>query len=254
MGLKFVGKAKERVLKPVIGITLDYEAEGSFARTPYYALRTQYFEAIERAGGLPIALPYSAALQEEYLNLVDGILIPGGSMAKPLEWYEAGTTELPYSQSPRSQSDIWYAEQCLAHKIPFLGICEGMQVLAGVLGCTLTADVQKSYQTTLPHLTRPSHVRAAKHIVHIKDRTLLSSILKTEVLTTNTVHREAVREASKNVVVSATAADGVIEAIEAHPELSHPFALGIEWHPEYFTTPDAPDFNIFTAFIQACKG
>jgi len=254
MGLKFVAKTTGAVRKAVIGITLDYEKEGSFAHYPYYALRTHYFEAVERAGGLPIALPYSAALQEDYLNLVDGVLIPGGSMAKPLEWYEHGTTHLPYPELPRAASDIWYAKQCIARKIPFLGICEGMQVLAGVLGCTLTADVQKSYNTTLQHLTRPSHERAASHIVHIKDRTLLASILKTAALTTNTIHREAVLKASSRVVVSAIAADGVIEAIEAHPNLGHPFALGVEWHPEYFTTPDAPDFNIFTAFIRACHG
>src|SRR5690606_32326224 len=127
--------------KPLIGITLDYETEGSFAHYPYYALRTHYFEAVERAGGIPVALPYSDVCQEDYLNLVDGILIPGGGMAKPMEWYEEGTKELPYKQIPRSASDIWYAQQCLERKIPYLGICEGMQVLAGILGCTLTADV-----------------------------------------------------------------------------------------------------------------
>lgn len=254
MGLKFVAKMTDKALKPVIGITLDYEKEGSFAHYPYYALRTQYFEAIERAGGLPIALPYSEALQEDYLNLVDGVLIPGGSMAKPLHWYEDGTTELPYAEIPRSKSDIWYAEQCMARKIPFLGICEGMQVLAGVLGCVLTAKVQESYGTDLPHVSRPSNERAKGHDIKIKDRTLLSSILKVETLNTNTLHREAVRKGSDKVVVSATAVDGVIEAIEAHPEMGHPFALGVEWHPEFFITPDAADFNIFTAFVRACKG
>lgn len=175
-------------------------------------------------------------------------------MAKPLEWYEEGTKDLPYPELPRCESDIWFTQQCLERKIPFLGICEGMQVLSGVLGCELTADVQGSYNTNLAHLQRPSHERSSSHTVKIKDRTLLASILKVDELQTNTIHREAVRKPSEKAVVSAVAVDGVIEAIETHPELGHPFALGIEWHPEYFAEEGAPDFNILKAFVRACRG
>ena len=249
MGLKFVDKER----KPLIGITLDWAKEGSFSTRPHYALRTHYFDAVERAGGIPIGLPYNENLREDYINLVDGVLIPGGTMAKPLSWYETGTTKLPYPEMPRCASDIWFAEQCLKRHMPFLGICEGMQVLAGVLGCTITADVQKSYNTDLKHHNSPQ-TEERVHDVEIIDRTLLASILKTNTLKTNTLHREGVVKVSDRVVVSAKAADGVIEAIETHPELGHPFALGIEWHPEYFAQEGESDFNIFAAFVRACRG
>lgn len=239
--------------KPLIGITLDWEKEGSFSTHPHYALRTHYFDAIERAGGVPIGIPYNESLREEYINLVDGILIPGGTMAKPLEWYEEGTDNLPYPEMPRTKSDIWFTEQCIARHIPFLGVCEGMQVLAGVLGGTLTANVMKSYGTDMAHWDGP-RTEERVHDVKIVDRTLLASILRTNTLKTNTLHREGVRDISEKLIVSAHAEDGVIEAIETHPELGHPFALGVEWHPEYFAKDGEPDFNILTAFVRACQG
>lgn len=242
-----------KVTKPLIGITLDWEKEGSFSTRPHYALRTHYFDAVERAGGLPVGIPYNEDLREDYLNLVDGILIPGGTMAKPMEWYEEGTGKLPYPEMPRCDSDIWFTEQCIARNIPFLGICEGMQVLAGVLGCKLTADVQKSFNTDLKHHNSPQ-TEERVHDVTIIDRTLLASILRTDKLKTNTLHREGVREISDHAIVCAKAEDGVIEAIEAHPEMGHTFALGIEWHPEYFAKEGEPDFNILTAFVRACHG
>lgn len=247
MGQKFVAK------KPIIGITLDYEKEGSFSIRPHYALRTHYFDAIEKAGGVPIGIPYNESVRDEYLSLVDGILIPGGTMAKPWEWYEEGTTEQPYDKIPRDESDAWFAEKCISQKIPFLGICEGMQVLAGILGGKLTPNVMKSYGTHMAHWDGP-RTEERVHDVKIIDRTLLASILKTDTIKTNTLHREGVRKISDKLIVSACAEDGVIEAIETHPELGHPFALGIEWHPEYFAKQGQPDYEIFAAFVRACQG
>ena len=251
MGQKFV--ANNVIKKPVIGITLDWQKEGTFASRPHYALRMQYFDAIEKVGGIPIGLPYNEDVREDYLNMVDGILIPGGDMAKPLEWYEAGTKELPHPVMPRCDSDIWYVEQCMARKIPFLGLCEGMQVFGGVLGCTLTANVQKSYGTELNHRNTKQGLERV-HDVHITERTLLASIMKTDTIRTNSRHTEGIREVSENMIVSGRAEDGVIEAVEAHPELGHPFALGLEWHPEDFTQDGSPDLEVFRAFVRACQG
>ena len=232
--------------KPVIGITLDWAKEGSFSQRPHYALREDYFDTVEKAGGVPIGLPYNEKSREEYLALVDGILIPGGTIAKPIEWYEEGTKEPAYAHSPRLVSDIWYTRQALEKKIPFLGICEGMQVMAGVLGCKLTADVHKTFKTDINH-ARWGKGEEFAHKVKIYKGTKLHSILGVESGETNSLHREGVFNLPEDVVLAATAEDGVIEAIEAK---EHPFALGLEWHPEYFSEKPDPDFKILQAFIK----
>ena len=47
---------------PVIGITLDSEPAGGYAKLPWYALRENYCDVIAAAGGLPIALPHAPEL------------------------------------------------------------------------------------------------------------------------------------------------------------------------------------------------
>ena len=65
--------------KPQIGLTLDAEPPGGYSKLPWYAIRTNYCEAIARAGGLPIALPHEVELVDAYLDLLDGLVVTGGA-------------------------------------------------------------------------------------------------------------------------------------------------------------------------------
>ena len=92
--------------KPIIGITLDWEKEGTFSPRPHFALREHYFKAVHNAGGLPIAIPHLAADIKEYLRTIDGIIIPGGGFAFPEDWYVDVNEPEPYKPSPRLEADI----------------------------------------------------------------------------------------------------------------------------------------------------
>ena len=85
--------------RPVIGVTLDAEAPGGYSKFPWYAARENYFSAVVRAGGLPIALPHEPELVDEYLAHLDGLMITGGdSIMESLGQDEART---------KLQWDIW---------------------------------------------------------------------------------------------------------------------------------------------------
>ena len=62
----------------------------------------------------------------------------------------------------------------------------------------------------------------------------------------NSFHHQSVKTPGRNVCVSARSPDGVIEAIELS---GHPFALGVQWHPEcmYRTSPEMR--SLFHEFI-----
>ena len=47
--------------RPLIGVTLDAEKPGGYSKFPWYALRQNYLDAIDAAGGLAVALPHDEA-------------------------------------------------------------------------------------------------------------------------------------------------------------------------------------------------
>lgn len=87
------------------------------------------------------------------------------------------------------------------------------------------------------------------HKVLVAKGSILSSITGSS-LYTNSFHHQAVDSLGKGLVPTARTSDGIIEAIELS---AHPFALGVQWHPEcmYRTSPVMRD--LFASFITACR-
>ena len=68
-------------------------------------------------------------------------------------------------------------------------------------------------------------------------------------LDVNSTHHQAVKEVGKDLVVTACAPDGVVEALEL-PD--HPFCLAVQWHPE--SLPELrPHRALFEAFVEAAR-
>ena len=63
--------------RPVIGLTTDYNDE----KQDRYLSTMSYAAAIEKAGGLPVLLPYAIdqTLIPQYVDLLDGICFSGGN-------------------------------------------------------------------------------------------------------------------------------------------------------------------------------
>lgn len=230
-------------MKPTIGITLDYVKEGSFSKRPHFALRENYFTAIINAGGLPIAIPHEENLIDEYLNKVDALVIPGGDFGLDPDWYIDG--EKPaFAASPRLQFDIVIIKKALAKNIPLLGICAGMQILSGMYGCKLSSKIQAHSKTGRNHLNEVAAENYA-HDILVEQGSLLHSIVGAK-MPANSRHTEGVVKLSDKVVLAGTSDDGIIEAIEIK---GVKFALGVQWHPEFFEN-DA-NAAIFKALVKA---
>lgn len=228
--------------RPVIGIGMDYQANGSFSHRPHYAIRTSYFNAVLAAGGFPLAIPYFPDnLIDVMLDSIDGFICPGGDYPYPASWYGADHGTPP----PRFDHDCKVIERVLQRNMPFLGICAGMQTLAGVLGSPIHRDLSAVIPNALPHRGIAAEERA--HAITIKPGTHLHRILGTEKLEVNSHHRECVAKPSDKYIVSATAPDGVMEAIEVPGQT---FCIGVQWHPEFFITDEQPDFRLFQELIK----
>lgn len=228
---------------------LDYEPSGSFSKRPYHAVRTAYFDAVHGAGGLPVAIPYVNGAIGDYVNLCDGLITPGGEYRFPEDWY-GGPPPSEADIPPRARFEIGLTRAALDGDKPILGICAGMQVMAGVLGGTFFEDVRTEIDTAIDHLNEKPAEEIA-HQVAVTAGSLLHRVLGSDEIGVNTAHKEALKEVPDGVVVNAVAPDGVVEGIEIPGKR---FALGVQWHPEFFLDPAGPHFALFRALVDAARG
>jgi putative glutamine amidotransferase len=234
------------VNRPIIGITLDHEKPGGYSNYPWYALRESYFNAIYNQGGLPIALPYHPDLAEQYFKMINGLVITGGNFdIDPSLYGEKITSDKVITKDIRTNFEIAITNLALKNQMPILGICGGHQLINVILGGSLIQHIPDSVPNCLIH-EQPEPKHLPWHDIMITSGSLLHKITGFTTIKVNSTHHQAIKEAAPEMLVCAIAADGVIEAIE---HKTHPFCLGVEWHPEYENI--AADSAIFKSFINA---
>jgi putative glutamine amidotransferase len=234
--------------RPIVGITLDSEQPGGYSKFPWYAVRENYCGAITRAGGLPVPLPHEPDIAESYLDTIDGLVITGGAFdVDPSLFGDSTRHETVVTKDRRTDFEFAVTKGAIDRDMPVLGICGGQQLLNVVLGGTLIQHIPDEIKGALPH-EQPNPRDEAGHDVKITPGTLLHRITKTETMSVNSAHHQAVRTVGKDTVIDAVAPDGVIEGIELPGKR---FCLGVQWHPEF--TIDPGDSKILRAFIDAAR-
>jgi putative glutamine amidotransferase len=235
-----------RASRPTIGVTLDSEPAGGYAKLPWYALRQNYCDVIAAAGGLPVALPHEPDLADGYLTLLDGLVVTGGAFDVDPALYGAGQRHATVTLKERRTRFEWAMTQgAVDRDLPLLGICGGQQLLNVVLGGTLVQHIPDAVPGSLAH-EQPNPRTEAGHEVLVAPGTLLRRVTGAERLPVNSAHHQAADRVGPGVLVSATAPDGVIEAIE---DPRRRFCLGVQWHPEYGIS--AADTAVLRAFVAA---
>ncbi len=221
---------------PRVAVLLDENTSGNGRR---HELGKGCFEAIQRAGGSAYGIPYAPGMVAEVVAGFDGLLTPGGRFASPADWYLGEAPDNPASD--RAPVDRALVSGFVAAGKPVLGICAGMQTLAGLAGCRFKSGLDVE-----------AHDGAdVVHPVTVVPGTRLHGLVCRPRMIVNSLHREAVATLGKGVRASAHAPDGVIEAIEL---TDHPFAIGLQWHQELFAGTDHPGARVFEGFVAACFG
>ncbi len=231
--------------KPIIGITLDSEDPGGYSNMPWYALRQNYADVITASGGIPVPLPHEPEIASSYCNLLDGLVVTGGAFdVDPSMFGATSRHETVITKDRRTTFEKNITEEMLKADKPVLGICGGQQLLHVILGGTLIQHIPDEVTDPLAH-EQPNPRTEAGHDVAVKPGTLLHRIVGTTTLPVNSAHHQAAKDISDNIIVNATASDGVIEGIEDN---RYRFCLGVQWHPEYLISDG--DKKIFNAFIE----
>lgn len=235
-------------MKPLIGITASTHREPP--NRDWVVIPHDYFRAVQLAGGIPVLLPFisTEAEADAILNRIDGLLLSGGSDVDPQLYGEDPQPWLGAVSPERDAAELALTRAALKRDLPLLGICRGHQVLAVAVGGTLWQDIPKQLPKSIKHAQEAPRWFTG-HRVTVKDGTRLQQILGSEILV-NTYHHQAVKAVPAGWVESATAPDGINEALE-HP--GYRFVLSVQWHPENFAGRPYSFAPLFEAFIGASR-
>ncbi len=211
-----------------------------------------YEESVRRAGGDVRVLDYTADTPADVVQSADGILLTGGGDVRPSLYGEPAHGTFDAAEPGRDDYELELARRALAADVPLFAICRGIQVLNVALGGTLVQDIQNQLAESVNHtLAEPAF--AIAHDVWIAEGSLLERLmrerLESDTCPVNSRHHQSVKALGKGLVVSATAPDGVIEAVE---DPGKRFCLGVQWHPENFYRTG--EFRaLFEGFVAASR-
>lgn len=240
--------------RPLVGITPDVSPArrtNGKRREPLIVIQDRYARALEAAGAVPVVLPVlpSSRNINAMIDRLDGLLVSGGNFdIHPRFYGEKPIRSLGEIKEERTDFELGLIALALKRDMPLLGICGGAQAINVALGGSLYQDIDAQYPDRIEHQRSDIKDRGG-HRIAIHEGTKLRKIVGRPSLQVNTTHHQAVKQPGKNLLVDASADDGIIEGIES---AAHRFVVGVQWHPEFLVQRDAAQRKIFAAFVQAC--
>jgi putative glutamine amidotransferase len=243
--------------RPRIGVVTDYH-EGTLERfggdEPHVFLNARYVRAVEAAGGRPWLLPPpptgDPAGAEDYLAGIDGLLLTGcGRHLDPEAYGEAARFDLTLMPPAKQDLELALVAGALARGLPLLALCGGMQSLNVARGGTLIQRIAAEVPNPLEHMQADKATNPA-HPVRLVPGSILARLTGAETLQVNSSHTQAVGRVGRDLTVSATAPDGVVEAIEYTGPV---WAVGVQWHPEYLFPVDPAQARLFQTLVAQAK-
>ena len=219
--------------RPVIGLCAALErARWGVWDTPAHLLPREYADAVQRAGGIALLLPPDARATErpdELLDLLDGLVLAGGSDIDPAAYGESTHAETIDTNPERDAFEIALAQRAIERDLPFLGICRGMQVLNVARGGTLLQHLPESHGHE-DHRRNPGSFEGADHQVRLAAGSLAARAAGEEAHRTLSHHHQGVDRVGEGLVVTGRSElDDLPEAVELPGAR---FVLGVQWHPE----------------------
>jgi gamma-glutamyl-gamma-aminobutyrate hydrolase PuuD len=211
--------------RPLIGITLDTHDDGDKYESPY-----AYAKSVERAGGLPLLLPYQSdlALVPQFVDACDGFLFTGGNDLDPALYGQSWHPKAVRIDPARQKFELALLAEVERRRLPALGVCLGSQLMNVHRG--------GSIHQFLPDLARPNPLEHRKigdelprHNVTLDLASRLGRAVGKPEISVNSYHKQSADRLGRGLRVVATAPDGVIEGFE---DPTFPLFAAVQWHPE----------------------
>ena len=238
--------------RPIIGISSSVivDNSGSFAGYKRAYVNKDYVDAVIRAGGVPLIIPFSTDKEViiSQAQLIDGLILSGGHDINPYNYGQEPSQKIGETFPERDTYEIILLEESKKRNIPILGICRGFQLINVAAGGTLYQDLSLIPGNILKH-NQVSNPTLKTHKVEIKENSFISSIFGKETMV-NSFHHQVIDKVANDFIVVAKASDGVVEAIE---HKTYKFLVAVQWHPEMLAVNCEKARELFSKFVEEAK-
>lgn len=227
---------------PVIGITAYSEvARWGVWEQQATLLPQNYVDEVAAAGGIPVLLPPVPGI-DAAVGRLDSLVISGGPDVEPGRYGQEPGPQTTVVRPGRDEAELALFRAARQTGIPVLGICRGMQLMNVALGGTLIQH--------LPGVVghdghSPTPGAMGRHTVTVGQSSCLADIVGTGPAVVSTHHHQGIDRLGTGLVATAWTDDGTVEAFELE-SAEHPFALGVQWHPEASSQQ-----KLFRALVEA---
>ena len=231
--------------RPVIGLSCYLEPARWGAWDIEAALLPHwYIDLFQEAGARVVILPPDTGDDVDVLDRLDGLVIVGGADVNPASYGEVPheTSDHPRISRDASESNLYRGAR--ERRMPVLGICRGLQVMAVAHGGSLHQNLPDV--SSLVHRERPGQF--VDHAATFTEGSIIAEALGATDVIVNSSHHQAVKDPG-DLIVTGTAPDGTIEVCE---DPAMPFCIGVQWHPEH---PDRriADLGLISRFLDAAR-
>jgi putative glutamine amidotransferase len=243
--------------KPMIGVTVSEIRAKEDAQRVRHGEPTQtemtlglsYMRAIERAGGLPVALPPLAGENvESLLDHLSGLLLTGGPDLDPACYGAEPHAELGPVDREVDIFEIELCRQADLRGMPILGICRGAQVLNVSRQGSLIQHLPDFISGAIEHRQTEPGDRTT-HEVRVSPDSGLAQTTGGGPVQVNSFHHQAIDRLGHGLRPVAWTQDGVIEAVEGQ---DGQFVLGVQWHAETLVE-EAEQLALFERLVEAAR-
>jgi putative glutamine amidotransferase len=238
---------KEQI-RPRIGITMRIELE-----TNRFYLARYYSEAVEAAGGLPVLIPLIPRPDfiKGVVSDLDGVLLPGSdSDVDPQRYGREPHPQLGHVYPDKDETDLLTLAEIETRATPLFAICFGVQVLNVSRGGTLIQDIVSQHDNAIKHEQGAPRDRHS-HRVRLLEDSIVGQLAGSETVPVNSHHHQAIETLGRELVATAWAPDGIVEAVE--DPRGDRFAIGVQWHPELGWEQDELSMALFNRFIAEAR-
>ena len=169
---------------------------------------------------------------DHWVEDLDGLVLHGGSDVAPTS-YACDNPDDRWPGDPiRDAYELDLYRRVRSAGKPVLGICRGMQVMNVAHGGTLHQDLICAGTTEQQHRDAERYEQHLHEVSVTEGSELASLVGSGAAWTVNSIHHQGVDRLGDGLSVQArSCGDGVIEALRVQ---SGPWAIGVQWHPEFF--------------------